>query len=474
MYPTKGKLGFYPLSQFCIFQNYSKANETLKFPDFLWVSRNSYQLAWSLTKTLRRLKNVIMILEWTPSIRDKDMVLPGATSAGAASGVASFLTSLNKSGATMTVDQENMLLRCFNMFDMDEDGLLSRDEIAKVIGVMGLDAVTAEFAQIKYVDLIAAKGGFTFGVFKEMIKDIASQFRNQDGKFYVLLSLQEAEHFRGLLHSRVNQPLIDSESGPNFTSAALWLISDSDAVLMESTKKTYKPSFGSQHGAMVSCYRFMNSETYYDPAGLTVLLRVLEMDTCEQREKWWYDIRRCRRRRQIPLDGSFPVVTVFNTRDELSYMEYKAVIKRVQAGLQDKGMLIFDAFRAFNSSRSGCLSCSELYGAMDFLGIPFTPPQIYDLVKKIAVQNEGMISYEDFKRVFQSPEDGDMESKTVGSVGASTIESVQPKPIPELVDMIKVCGLSFRIFFDMVTLFSHLEHWTRRGSQYYRRRFTKL
>lgn len=391
-YPTKGKLGFYPLSQFSIFQNYSKANETLKFPDFLWVSRNSYQQAWSLTKTLRRLKNVIMILEWTPSIRDKDAILPtpiGTT----ASTVGSFITNLSKStangGGVITVDQENMLLRCFNMFDLDEDGLLSTEEITKVIGVMGLDAVTAEFAQIKYVDLIAAKGGFTFGVFKEMIKDIANQFRNQDGKFYVLLSLQEAEHFRGLLHSRLNTNLISSETGGiDMTSAALWLISDSDAVLMESTKKTYKPSFGSQHGAMVSCYRFMNSETYFDPVGLTVLLRVLEMDTCEQREKWWYDIRRCRRRRQIPLDGSFPVVTVFNTKDELSYMEYKAVIKRVQAGLQDKGMLIFDAFRAFNSSRSGCLSCSELYGAMDFLGIAFTPAQIYDLVKKIAVQNE--------------------------------------------------------------------------------------
>lgn len=54
-----------------------------------------------------------------------------------------------------------------------------------------------------------------------------------------------------------------------------------------------------------------------------------------------------------------------------------------------------------------------------------------------------MISYEDFKRVFQSPEDGDMESKTVGSVGASTIESVQPKPIPELVDMIRVSHMMF-------------------------------
>jgi hypothetical protein len=52
---------------------------------------------------------------------------------------------------------------------------------------------------------------------------------------------------------------------------------------------------------------------------------------------------------------------------------------------------------------------------------------------------QGLISYEDFKRVFQSPED-DMESRTVG-VGESNFESVPPKNIPELVDIQKVRGL---------------------------------
>ena len=36
--------------------------------------------------------------------------------------------------------------------------------------------------------------------------------------------------------------------------------------------------------------------------------------------------------------------------------------------LFERGLLVYDAFRAFNSSNSGLLSCSELYGALDFLG----------------------------------------------------------------------------------------------------------
>lgn len=83
-----------------------------------------------------------------------------------------------------------------------------------------------------------------------------------------------------------------------------------------------------------------------------------------------------------------------------------------------------------------------------------------------------MISYEDFKRVFQSPEDGDMESKTVGAVGASTIETVQPKPIPELVDMIKVrliiAVLLMRYrFLNLSNFFYSTEYWSRRSCSYH-------
>lgn len=253
---------------------------------------------------------------------------------------------------------------------------------------MGVDHVTAEFASHKYRDLISARGGFTFGVFKELVNDIAVQFRKQEGRFYVLLSLTEAEHFRSVMHARHKMPLLPNElMVPRPTTAALWMMSDYDVVLIETTSDfVHEP--GSQHGAMVNCYRFLNSDTYYDTVALSILLRILENNSCEQREKWWNDIRACRRRRQIALDGSVPITTIFNTKDEYEYMEFKAVIARVQYGLQERGMLVFDAFRAFNSSNSGLLSCSELYGGLDFLGIPFTPQQIYDLVKKIAIQSE--------------------------------------------------------------------------------------
>ena len=120
----------------------------------------------------------------------------------------------------------------------------------------------------------------------------------------------------------------------------------------------------SQYASMVQCFRFLNSETFFDDKALTVLLRVLCEDDKEYREKWWTEVRACRRRKQEPLGAAdihlffrfppsfliilFPlrldpttsIVTVFHTQTEFEYMEFKAIVERVRAGLVEKGMVI--------------------------------------------------------------------------------------------------------------------------------------
>jgi hypothetical protein len=259
--------------------------------------------------------------------------------------------------------------------------------------MMGVDNLSAELVQMQYRDSMIQRGGFSFAVFKELVRDVAMQFRKQEGKYYVLLSLQEAEHFRGIIHARKNFTLLNSELMADApTTAAMWVMNDYDMSLLASTKG-YRGASASQHSAMVNTFRFMNSDTHFKNSGLTVLLRVFEDDPCDAREKWWTEIRSCRRRRQIAIDGTVPLLTVFNTATEFEFMEFKAIVSRVQVGLQEIGMLIYDAFRAFNSSNTGLMSCSELYGGLDYLGIPFTPPQIYDLMKKICVANEVRVNF---------------------------------------------------------------------------------
>ena len=55
------------MSKFTVHKNLLRSNLTLQFPEYLYVSRNYFHLQWMLRKSFRRLKNVIMIMEWTPA-----------------------------------------------------------------------------------------------------------------------------------------------------------------------------------------------------------------------------------------------------------------------------------------------------------------------------------------------------------------------------------------------------------------------
>jgi hypothetical protein len=57
---------------------------------------------------------------------------------------------------------------------------------------------------------------------------------------------------------------------------------------------------------MVNCFRFLNNDMHFDDKALTVLLRVLSDDDKEYREKWWTEVRACRRRKQESLgEGTY-------------------------------------------------------------------------------------------------------------------------------------------------------------------------
>jgi Ca2+-binding EF-hand superfamily protein len=445
---NSSQLGFYPMSSFAIFKGFSaKTTDTLKFPEFLWISKNSYNPVWSFSRTLRRLKNVIVVLEYEPNLKGTIIGSLVGDLTHAASSVASNMLGgkiplIPAEALRWSPEQEALLLRCFTMLDLDDDGKLSQEDILKVMKIMGVDSLSMDIITLQYKDLMLSKGGFTFGVFQEFVKNLTMMFKKQVGKFYVLLSLQEAEHFRGILHSRQHLPLVSTEMqvpSPGST-ACLWFMQENEMTIL-ATSKGFSPASSSNHNSMVNSFRFMNSDTHYSEKGLTILLRVLEGEKIENRESWFLDVRQCRRRRQVAIDATLPIDTVFNTKAEFEFMEYKTTINRFQVALEDTGMGLSDAFRAINSSNSGLITCSELYGGLEFFGIPFTPQQVYDFVKKITIHNEGLISYEDFRLALCGAEkdsDKDTDSSRVEDVGDNSgamFEPIPPRMIPELVDI---------------------------------------
>ena len=189
-----------------------------------------------------------------------------------------------------------------------------------------------------------------------------------------------------------------------------------------------------------------------------MLLRSLQQNDLAARAKFFADVRACRRRKRTPVDRT-SLAQIMSTPDEYELLECKASILRVRALIHKKGMLALDAFSAFNVSRNGLLTCSELNGGLYWLGLVLQPAQVHSIVRAIDRDNDGLVSFDDFELAFgqSTPTAEDVTAdapaallgrsvpltRTLsrsdsGGVAAAMAGShypavtVEPRPIPEL------------------------------------------
>ena len=111
--------------------------------------------------------------------------------------------------------------------------------------------------------------------------------RIQTDRYWVILSLAEAETVRGLMHAKRGRPVIDN------THVCLGLRAN-EALLDGSFK--YVSAFNYQQAMMKSLLKFINAEMYYPENELNIQLRALQHDPIKERELWFQEMRACRRR----------------------------------------------------------------------------------------------------------------------------------------------------------------------------------
>jgi hypothetical protein len=142
--------------------------------------------------------------------------------------------------------------------------------------------------------------------------------RPYPSRHYVALSLVEAEAVRSILHLKQDQTaptlipeavVADGEQAPQ-TSVALRTI---DTML--DCSDDFHSAEDYQHATTMQLWRFIDSEVDYEEKGLNLLLRALQSNVCEEREKWFLDVRDCRRRKQVAIART-PLARLFTTPDE--------------------------------------------------------------------------------------------------------------------------------------------------------------
>ena len=227
-------------------------------------SRNHTDGSWA-TRAPRRLRNVVAAMEWVPR----------------ADGVA--LTEASVSPGALTEGQEVALRQAFVLLDIDDSGRLDAQEVKELLAAVHSDVDIGGLLAAADAD---GSGDFDF---EEVARALRSQALHQvqAGRYFVALSLREAETLRALIHAVEGGSLVEGASA----FAALRV----GGTLLDASHG-YEAAPPPQTLAAEAALRFVNSDVEFAPPPLNALLRALNANTPEMRAAWWLRVRGHRRR----------------------------------------------------------------------------------------------------------------------------------------------------------------------------------
>lgn len=330
----------------------------------LYMSNNYYEKGWGL-KTHRRLKNVIIIMEFCPS--------------------KSMLVDVNE-GKSFSVAQEKILKRAFATSDgkMAERIKVSEvKEVLRAVDIIGDD----EKEKQSVLSNLDPNGTVSFDELNQVLSR-KIQTKVQAGRYYVALSLAEAQCMRLAIHGQHKTPFLPG------TDAIVAL--RTERTMLDSTVG-FEDAQAYQHTAAQACYRFIDSAINFAPKEVNVLLRALQEEQPDERSKFFMEVRSNRRRKQTDPNAT-PLKKVFSVQDEHNVLQYRIAVGRITALLKSRGMYARDAFAAFDQNRDGMLSGSELQAGLNWLGLKLDTMLLRHFMMELDKDRDGYINLEEFKQ----------------------------------------------------------------------------
>jgi Ca2+-binding EF-hand superfamily protein len=367
---------FYPASEFAVKNYLFSKGFALKFPDYLYMSKNYYEKAWN-TKSHRRLKNVIVTMDFMPS--------------------KAALQEVAAAGKPFTGAQEKMLSRAFSGADNEKSGAISLEELKEVLKAVDVD-VDGEDGDKFFEKMPELKNrAITFEDLKKLLEQQLF-YRVQAGRHYVALSLFEAECMRAVMHQQSHLPIIPGKD----CAVAI----RTDRTLLDATYG-YEPAQSFQNSTAQACFRFIDSTLNYQPREVSLLLRALQENDCEKRYNFFVEVRSNRRR--IQKDPATSALSkVFITADEHHLLNYKIAAGRITALLKSRGMYPRDCFSAIDRDRDGLLNYDDLKRGLEWLGLPLDQVLLLGFMKELDKDKDGFINLEEFKGAVDFEDDGSM------------------------------------------------------------------
>ena len=179
---------FYSLSTFKL-----RHQDRLSYPSFVMASSNYFNREWV---GLRRLKNVVMILEWVPSLK---RVKPFIQDADAAC------------DPKLSESQQQNLEKAYQLLSFFGGSSLATKDIANAVEMSTFKDMTKE--QVASLMSQYGKDGLmSAGKFEQMLRSGTVHDTHTD-RYWVAVSLAEAETIRRILHVRKESSIVrDSDA----------------------------------------------------------------------------------------------------------------------------------------------------------------------------------------------------------------------------------------------------------------------
>jgi len=243
------------------------------------------------------------------------------------------------------------------------------------------------------------------------------------GRWFVAISLAEAETLRAIAHSESSngEPLLGAGSR---TAFALHVYEGHSRTLLDATAE-YLPAHPTQALNAHTALRYVNSEHDFTHRELDSLLRMLQEappprggsgsaaaelsqeEVLEERRAWWDGVRRRRRRRALTDLRTLPIYTVFETASSYHRLARAALVARVRANIAKKGLTVADAFLVFDDDKDGVLSKQELYSAFTWLELHPKASEIHRIVRQMETANPEALTLAEWKAWLLTDDDDD-------------------------------------------------------------------
>eukprot|EP01038_Epipyxis_sp_PR26KG_P004031 gene4031-5768_t len=391
---------FYPMKDFKL-----RHHEPLEFPENLYISSNYFNPNWT---GLRRVKNVVMVLEYSPSTTPEFLRLKSKED---------FHVQLSES-QNIALSKAHTLLG-FHAAAAGFPHFLSHDDLKHAIKA-ATDVIPSDEMVTSLMNQFAKQNPpyLALDEFRDLLT-CGILYPEHIGRHWVALSLAEAETIRRILHVRKKK---NPEALINHASTEVALryspMCALGAPLSGDGGVVFDASWGWQrNGTKATSYeaavahnsfRFFDCDMHFSSSALNILVRVLH-GSIRDRERFFQSTVACRRRMERKTNET-PLAKVFMVPDEWVSLKQQAQAAFIIEALKARNLTLWEAFTAIDYDNNGILSPSEFYGALVWLGVPdLTAEDVVDFIEAADKNRDGMVDYREYMDMLSSPEDRNEE-----------------------------------------------------------------